>query len=94
MPGFLKLLLSGKLVSVCVCLSVSVYVRPQVIKNHSHQMKPELPIKQILLLFSFFVWHLLSIIFDIINALVMKRVMIELLPKKSKVMLYLLFITR
>ena len=33
--GFLKLLLSGKLVAICVCLCVC----PQAIKTH--QMKPE-----------------------------------------------------
>ena len=54
--------LANRYPCVCVCLSVSVYVRPQAIKNHSHEMKPELPIKQVLLLFSFFVWHLLSIL--------------------------------
>ena len=41
--------------SVCVCVSA-----PQAMKNCSHEMKPGLLIKQVLLLFSLFIWHLLS----------------------------------
>ena len=49
--GFLKLLLSGK--SVCVCVDVCVSA-PEAINNLWndlwHYMKPEKPIKQVLLL--------------------------------------------
>ena len=57
MPGFLKLLLSGKLVCMCLCVSA-----PQAIKNYSHEMKSEQPIKQVILPFSFTLWHLLLIL--------------------------------
>ena len=41
-PGFLKLLLSGKLVCVYVCVCLSVCLCPsQAIKNHSYEMKSE-----------------------------------------------------
>ena len=55
MPGFLKMHLSGKLVSVCVCVCVCMCMRvcPQAIKNHSREIKIEQPIKQVLVLFSF-----------------------------------------
>ena len=36
MPGFLKLLLSEKLICVCVCVSA-----PKAINNYSIEMKPE-----------------------------------------------------
>ena len=36
MPGFLKLLLFGKFVCMCLCVSA-----PQAIKNYSHEMKFE-----------------------------------------------------
>ena len=45
----------------------------QAIKNNSCEMNPEQPIKQVLLLFSFFIWHLLSILL-MGGALVMKHV--------------------
>ena len=69
-PDFLKLLLSGK--SVCVHVRVRVSA-PHAVKNHSHEIKPEYPIKQVLLLFSFFVWHLLLILL-MGRPLVMNRV--------------------
>ena len=58
---------------VCVCAYVSVCVRPRAIKNYSREMKSEYPIKQVLLPFSFSVWHLLSILL-MGRALVTKRV--------------------
>ena len=65
--GFLKFLLSGKSVCVCVCPP------RRAIKNCSRELKSELPIKQVLLPFSYSVWHLLSILL-MGGALVMKRV--------------------
>ena len=54
---FLKIALCGcRYACLCVC------VCPRAIKNHSCEVKPEYPIKQVLLLFSFFVRHLLSIL--------------------------------
>ena len=70
MPGFLNLLLSRK----SVCVSVSVCVHPPGYKNYLHGMKSEHPIKQVLLPFSFSVWHLLSILL-MGKALVMKGIM-------------------
>ena len=55
--------------SVCVCVST-----PRAIKNHSREINPEKPIKQVLLLFGFFVRHLLSILL-MGRALVMKCIM-------------------
>ena len=68
-PGFLKLLSCGRWYAfVCVCVSA-----PRAIKNYSREMKSEYPIKQVLLLFSFSVRHLLSILL-MGGALVTKRV--------------------
>ena len=53
---FLKIDMVRTSVCVCVCLCVSA---PRAIKNYSREMKPEKPIKQVLLPFSFSVRHLL-----------------------------------
>ena len=58
----------GMRVCVCVC------VRPRAIKNYSRELKSEQPIKQVLLPFSFSVWHLLLILL-MGGALLTKRVM-------------------
>ena len=61
---------------MCVRVCVSA---PQTIKSHSHEMKPEKPIKQVPLLFSFFV-------IDTIDRWALSNeACCELLPKKSKV---------
>ena len=77
-PGFLNCFCPGKSVCVCACcvyVCVCVCVSPpQAIKNQLCQMKPQQKIKQVLLLFSFFIWHLLSILLMGV-ALVTKRVM-------------------
>ena len=50
------------------------YVRTYEISfNHSHEIKSQWPIIQVLLIFSFFVWHLLSILL-MGGALVIKHV--------------------
>ena len=63
-------------VAVCFDYERGVRVRmftPWVIKNHSHEMKPDNQSKQVLLLFSFFIWHLILILL-MDGALVMKHV--------------------
>ena len=77
MPRFLKLLLSGK--SLCVCVS-------QAIKNHSREMKPELTNQTSPTAFQFLC---MALAIDTIDGRgLSNEVRRELLPKKSKATLH------
>ena len=59
MNGFLKLLMCGYRYACVLC----VYT-PEAINNYSREMKPEQPVKQVILLSGLYIQHLLSIFFE------------------------------
>ena len=84
-------------VSVCLCVLVFVCIYLSVCgsatqENYSHKMKSKKLIKQVLLLFSFCVWPLLSIL--LMGGGLSNEAHHELLPKNTKVMLHLPLISQ
>ena len=80
-------------VFVSVCVRVCVCVCPRAIKNYSHEMKPEYIANQTSP--TAFQFLCMALAIDAIDGWgLSNEVRRELLPKKSKITLYLLFIIR
>ena len=62
---------------VCLC---PVCVHPEAINSYSCEIKPELSVKQVIVVSGFYIQHL--------SALVMKHTYLKFLLKKAKVRLY------
>ena len=67
-PGFFEI----TFVQLSVCLSLVCVFALEATNNYSHEMKPELPVKQVVLVSVVYIQHLPSIFFETV-ALVMKH---------------------